>query len=527
MVSAHCAGDVVFEREVYIMGVQGLRKFIETLKVSCGLNETVGPSPKRFDHVLFDMNCIVHSCFTREQQTDSDTLAAVIAYLHDFLTQRVSAGKTIVFAFDGPGPQAKLLTQRMRRRKLRHLDTRNCDGFSDLSITAGSVFLLKVEQALAKAVMQWNLRPRDICIIGSAVPGEGEAKISQALAAIAGSLRAKSLDETVVIIGNDIDLVLTALGATAFHNISVVNPQSLSCIDIGVLLHRWLNEQQYCSLEELPSFRVDFVYLFMLNGGDHYSGLGDVATSLFHRYRGLRQSDPTFCLINAGGWLNVPCAKLLFSTQQYDGAAEAEDGRMLLQASIWGLIMTITGRCTDVGAFFHFAGLTTLCNVKAALQTLKMDKLYPPRSEEDFLSPLETFSALMPTKEALPSCVREVIKRAPQFYEKLQYAKTAPEMVEATRKLVGACREQDMTPVERFLTQHGVPVDISGSLMVDLRKEKGTKKFSFLAFGYGASQQQLQFHFTFPLVPKDALVETEAEKKQSKKICGGKRPREE
>lgn len=127
-----------------------------------------------------------------------------------------------------------------------------------------------------------------VFLFGSTVPGEGEAKISQALAFLSQSRgrtntytdksnyeyrtnhknnhyntfsnssngnynnvknkmnemhyntyrRAYNANDTIVIVGNDIDLVLTCVGTTPYHNLSLLGPSSLQIIHVDEILYR-------------------------------------------------------------------------------------------------------------------------------------------------------------------------------------------------------------------------------------------------------------------------------------------------
>ncbi|KEG05178.1 hypothetical protein DQ04_26151000, partial [Trypanosoma grayi] len=151
------------------------------------------------------------------------------------------------------------------------------------AVTAGSLFLVELENALAA---QFKLRggrgflPAYVPVFlhGSTVVGEGEAKIARALAHIAtASFPACARydpNSTVAVIGNDIDLTLTCMGATQYHNLFVLGPSSMQLISVAEILYRWLCSGSaaggfHLTAQELASVRVDFVFLFLLNGGDH------------------------------------------------------------------------------------------------------------------------------------------------------------------------------------------------------------------------------------------------------------------
>jgi hypothetical protein len=68
-----------------------------------------------FDHVAFDMNGLLHSACLKAKTLEHAVLR-VFREL-DATLRILEPRKSIVLAFDGPGPLAKLLTQRKRRLK--------------------------------------------------------------------------------------------------------------------------------------------------------------------------------------------------------------------------------------------------------------------------------------------------------------------------------------------------------------------------------------------------------------------------
>ncbi|CCW71714.1 unnamed protein product [Phytomonas sp. Hart1] len=144
------------------------------------------------DHVLIDMNCIIHSCVNRAKGLDKrGVIQSILGRLQVLLTQVVAPRRSLTFCLDGPAPYAKLQTQRLRRRKVALMDA-TVDQLTALSITAGSLFLVELENALAA---QFQLHRgsgflKSFCptfLFGSTVVGEGEAKIARALAFLASS----------------------------------------------------------------------------------------------------------------------------------------------------------------------------------------------------------------------------------------------------------------------------------------------------------------------------------------------------
>lgn len=471
------------------------------------------------DHVLIDLNCIVHSCLHACSSSCSPyegealegcpkhmVFQAVLERLEELLTTIIIPVKSLTICLDGPPPFAKIQTQRLRRRKVsymngggrgesgsgvhsntnaseRHsmgygsdcyedknaqsLPSRRSSGSSStnhqsadtvngLAITAGSLFLVELENIIAAAFKKregcgFLSRRCPVFLHGSTVAGEGESKISRGLAYLAYSLdstphesrvssfasasrpphsctrgqkinrgkaagdRREEADErnikrkknfflndgappyhpndTIVVLGNDIDLVLTCIGATYYHNITVLSPSSLQCVHVGEMLYRWWKTANVhvggfgdgsqagntFFAEALAPLRMDFIFLFLLNGGDHYEGVGDVAASLWSRYLTIRASSLSFlrpkknsrvpgnsvatssssssvqeeesflfCLVHSD--LNAIYMDRLaevLQADQYSGDADPEVGIQLLESALWSLRTVVTGACPD------------------------------------------------------------------------------------------------------------------------------------------------------------------------------------
>lgn len=451
------------------------------------------------DHVLVDMNCIVHSCFGKHDVTTKskkELIQLVLERLRVLLTQVVVPRRSLSICLDGPAPYAKLQTQRVRRRKVALMDS-SAQQLTSLAITAGSLFLVELENAIAA---QFKLHKgkgllRRLCpvyLFGSTVMGEGESKISRALAFLAAtaplqlppamaaaaaaspsssswsaygkgkqnSTKSKSKsksksnsapqllsrlpqftnlapaynpNDTVTVLGNDIDLVLTCLGATPYHNISIVGPSALQLINVGDIMYRWLRatttasgggggESFKITPEMLPSMRVDFIFLFLLNGGDHYTGAGEVAMPLWRRYRTVRASYPGSSLVSRQlDILDTDFLADVLDASSYSGDADAKPGLSLLQSAMWSLYTTVTGICPDY-AYVPEPATPFLQNLRAAAQLLKKRgrqlKLHFNVQSKP-LAPLEAYVALMPTEATLPPSVATAL-RQPLRYEEAQ-----------------------------------------------------------------------------------------------------------
>jgi hypothetical protein len=453
------------------MGVQGLRKFMDASGCSRTLHKPADAADNSnaaiVDHVLVDMNGVIHSCYSPEHTSAADTIAVVIERLETLLRCVISPNRSLVLAIDGPAPASKIATQRQRRRKVKHMTVANNTQFCDLSITTGSVFLLQLEQAVARAALEWKkvwLRARTISVNGSAVAGEGEAKISQALRAIAPK---GPCNDTVAVVGNDIDLVLTCLGATTLHNLCVVSPSSLQCTDVGLVMKRWCEgDGAFIQPEFLPSARVDFIFMFELNGGDHFDGLGEIAASLWRRYKLLRGSNKSFRVVDPTMTrINAPSlAQLLACDTSLNNKSDPQPALELLDAVLWSLKGTVTGDCPD----YQFTPDLPPCSLgmlkAAVLQT--QHSIAADHKWHKAMTPLQTFVALMPSKDALPTAVQTVLGRFPDLGARLQNATGSKDVVKVVHDIFRQLKVEDLTAAERFLTQFGEPVDVVGELLV-------------------------------------------------------------
>lgn len=130
-----------------------------------------------FDHVAFDMNGILHTA-CRRANTVEHAVLRVYREL-DATLKIIVPRQSIILAFDGPGPYAKLLTQRKRRAKSAQQSKYKLSG---LSITPGTRFMREVREACqyyACLRLQTSHRFRNVTVFvsGSDVSGEGEVKI--------------------------------------------------------------------------------------------------------------------------------------------------------------------------------------------------------------------------------------------------------------------------------------------------------------------------------------------------------------
>lgn len=316
------------------MGIRGLPKYLATLGCNQGLNkDSVFSSSVTADHLLIDMNGVMHQCYDARDPSLTKTLQRTVNRTREIIL-RFKPAKSLTLVFDGAAPLAKLQTQRERRQgysivevesrpaaksaSKRHAAAENSEdddadssdrariarlsksmnttatsdrALSEAEITTGSPYLLLVEDAVTRLVLSQMVEKEellpadlDVLISRSVDVGEGEVKISLRLQ----TLSPKPVDDHVVIFSGDSDTVLVGVAALNFHNIWIAHTSMNFVTSVGFLLLKWLDSKDALglTLHMLPAARIDFVFLMNLAGGDFFTGLEEgESMMLWNRYR--------------------------------------------------------------------------------------------------------------------------------------------------------------------------------------------------------------------------------------------------
>lgn len=245
-----------------------------------------------YDHVAFDLNQFLHQAGRRA--TSRQALALSLFRELDQILKNCIPRKSIFFAFDGPGPLAKLVTQRKRRSKTgpeytesnastvddKHVKPmtsrqRARSRFANrcidrIEFTPGVDTLYFVRDAIEYWSYSRLQNDRkyghvNVRISGADVPGEGELKLIDFCHA------AKISDnDSVVVIGGDADIVLQGLATVPVRNFFVYlrkfdrsgkHPRNY-------ILSVWELTRTLESLfpNESSSARIDFILFSILNG---------------------------------------------------------------------------------------------------------------------------------------------------------------------------------------------------------------------------------------------------------------------
>jgi hypothetical protein len=391
-----------------------------------------------------------------------------------------------VLVFDGSAPTSKLRTQRDRRQSMLRNPERV--ELNEAQIVTGSHFVLECEEHLTNLLTNslqtgkfGNFLISDLSnvrVVGSCVPGEGEVKIGQELRRIYHSqnlLNCYSGADKIVVVGNDSDLVLTCIACVEYHNFFVVNPYSLIMTHVGELMTHWVNAvpNRQLLLEHLPSFRVDFVFLMLLAGGDHFPGIEDDCVHLWRKYRKLRADGGFFrqTLIRESevNWefLRAVTARDHGVMQHYRGSknkrkivkaqgnsAPPEPGIQLLKGARWALEMVRGIGCKDY--YFHFRGdLPKIGSLRAALNSKGLQTA--TRCETNAappLLPLQVYVAVIGIPSLLPTFIQRALDVKGQT-QKFSQTTSVGTILSVVKDLFTDVDTNSLTPKEAKLMMFG------------------------------------------------------------------------
>lgn len=319
------------------------------------------------EHVMFDMNCILHTAFTVNTLTVQEWIERTKKLVKTLLNM-FPPSKGLFIVFDGIAPLSKLIQQRERRRHVPEsagflplgFESKKLP-FSHEEITAGSPFAYVCEkelQAWFPTLLQDLGLKVELSWSGSLEPGEGEIKMSSYLQ------RCPLIDaaDSIILIGNDSDLVFVSIVATRFTALCVVDPSSFLMTTVSQLLDMWSKSVPNPPLHAhiLVSYRVDFTFIMLLAGCDFYAGIMRDVGAVWKTYRHLRENGGFFknSLINIskdGEFdLDVNFLKTLLSkaakhirSSHKASRPRAADGAEVLRGAMWVLQSMVLGNCVN------------------------------------------------------------------------------------------------------------------------------------------------------------------------------------
>ena len=175
------------------------------------------------DNLYLDCNSIIYDAYNKmEFDKLSESVAVsiirrVILKIEEYISV-IQPSKTVIIAFDGVAPVAKLEQQRSRRYKSWYQNEfskmifkkEKDDAWNTTAITPGTKFMAELNDAVTKHFSQHNLPTYNvgtILVSGSNHVGEGEHKLFDYIRLN----KEKHATETTVIYGLDADLIMLSI----------------------------------------------------------------------------------------------------------------------------------------------------------------------------------------------------------------------------------------------------------------------------------------------------------------------------
>ena len=178
----------------------------------------------RVDNLYLDCNSIIYDAYSKmkfDTLTESVAVSIIKAVITkiEYYIQTISPSKTVIIAFDGVAPVAKLEQQRARRYKSGYQNNisralfkkEKDDPWNTTAITPGTKFMAELNAMIgtrfAHKDTPTDMKVENIIVSGSNQVGEGEHKLFDYIR----QNPAKHADQTTVIYGLDADLIMLSI----------------------------------------------------------------------------------------------------------------------------------------------------------------------------------------------------------------------------------------------------------------------------------------------------------------------------
>ena len=249
-------------------------------------------------HLYLDCNSIIYDIYNKlnlDIITESITIQiiqGVISKIEDYI-KIIEPSQTVIIAFDGVAPVAKLEQQRSRRYKSSYqnnisnmfLKKNKVDAWNTTAITPGTIFMSELNETVknwfdSKKTQEMGVK--EIIISGSNKVGEGEHKIYDFIR----KNPSKHSTETTVVYGLDADLIMLSMNHLPIspkiflfretpHFIqsidSSLEPNSNYFLDIpelSIRIIQYMNNDESFSIESQKNKIYDYIFLCFFLGND-------------------------------------------------------------------------------------------------------------------------------------------------------------------------------------------------------------------------------------------------------------------
>ena len=252
----------------------------------------------KVDNLYLDCNSIIYDAYSKmEFDKLTETVAVsiikrVIIKIEEYISL-INPSKTVIIAFDGVAPVAKLEQQRSRRYKSWYQNEiskiifkkEKEDVWNTTAITPGTNFMTELNNTVTEhfnTESYSRLKVEKIFVSGSNKVGEGEHKIFDYIRVNPN----KHLTETAIIYGLDADLIMLSINHLPIcpniylfretpHFIqsidSSLEPESNYYLDIPELTNAiisYMNNDRELTLEQQKNKVYDYIFLCFFLGND-------------------------------------------------------------------------------------------------------------------------------------------------------------------------------------------------------------------------------------------------------------------
>jgi 5'-3' exonuclease len=252
----------------------------------------------KVDNLYLDCNSIIYDAYSKmefDKLTESVAISIirrVILKIEEYITV-IKPSQTVIIAFDGVAPVAKLEQQRSRRYKSWYQNeisrmifkkTKE-DPWNTTAITPGTKFMTELNEMVSNHFTKQvcdKFNVKDIIVSGSDKVGEGEHKLFSYIRLYPE----KHSTETTVIYGLDADLIMLSINHLPVcsnlylfretpHFIqsidSSLEPESNYFLDIpefAIALTKYMNNDKELTTQQQKNKVYDYIFLCFFLGND-------------------------------------------------------------------------------------------------------------------------------------------------------------------------------------------------------------------------------------------------------------------
>lgn len=223
-----------------------------------------------YEYIYIDLNFILHNSIY-SCKTEKDFIHRLTNNL-DIIFSNFMATKEVFFAIDGPSSFAKIILQRVRREG--KTSSINPNTISSLCITPGIGAMDRFEKQIQRYIdnlkQKYKFNKPIFTTSFSNEPNEGEIKICKKVIANGKD----NLDHRHLIIGNDSDLIVLAMGMKPVYNINILikGKEYNELVSLQNLLHahcKYIGKDDKIENLTNSNYREDFIILSVMMGNDY------------------------------------------------------------------------------------------------------------------------------------------------------------------------------------------------------------------------------------------------------------------